>query len=89
MRTLFEDKMVIENWVTTNLDGESKSNNKNLPSLWHQFTIKGNLKKETASKPDHYNLDYFRDLGPLARIMTGQPETETRFFTANSNVLAN
>lgn len=88
-QTLFEDKMVIENWVTTNQDGISKTKNKNLPSLWHQFNKKGQLRNESVYKPDHSNLDFFRDLGPLARIMSGRPEAQSRFFTANQKLLTN
>mmetsp|Transcript_31724 Transcript_31724/g.42013 ORF Transcript_31724/g.42013 Transcript_31724/m.42013 type:complete len:185 (+) Transcript_31724:55-609(+) len=35
------------------------------------------------------NLDFFRDLGPIQRMVTGKPETENKFYSAHSNVLTN
>ena len=34
-------------------------------------------------------MDFFRDLGPLARIITGKPEAKNRFYTANQKVITN
>ena len=39
--------------------------------------------------PDHVNLDYFRDLGPIQRLIVAKPEHENKFYKAHANVMSN
>ena len=39
--------------------------------------------------PDHVNLDYFRDLGPIQRMIVAKPEQENKFYKAHANVMSN
>ena len=75
IRTLFNDDMTIQNWVSSNNITALRNKKLNMHHLWYQFNESNEIIKDAASeKQESQNLDFFRDLGPCQRMITSRPE---------------